>query len=296
MKINTLADGEQLKKYHVALLVNKGTSDKPEWVQIEKSTDNTITMNAETEDRDYIVDVNPTTILTKYKPSLSEPITLYKGNPDYEFFWSKFYNMDVGSSAVSEILVVFMNEEPVSGKFNAWKCSCACVCDNLNPVDSTLTFTINFNGTVAKGYVEVDDSGNPSFTEGTASAGTDSSDDTSSSSDSGSSDDASGTSDSDSTATTEAATPVFTNTLSDVSYTTGGTADALDGSATVSDGGTVTYKWTDSDGNELSTEATYTPDVTTAGTKTVTVTATNTLGDSTATASQTFTITVADSN
>lgn len=263
MKINTLAEGEQLKKYHVALLVNKGTSAKPEWVQIEKSTDNTITMNAETEDRDYIVDVNPTTILTKYKPSLSEPITLYKGNPDYEFFWSKFYNMDVGSSAVSEILVVFMNEEPASGKFRAWKCSCACVCDNLNPVDSTLTFTINFNGTVAKGYVEVDESGNPGFTEGDAPA--------------------------------DAETPVFKNTLSDVSYTANGTAAALDGTATVSDGGKLTYKWTDSDGTELSAEATYTPDITSEGTKTVTVTATNTLGESTASASQTFKITVAAS-
>lgn len=164
MKINMLAKGEQLKKYHVALLVNKGTSEKPEWVQIEKSTDNTITMNAETEDRDFIVDVNPTTVLTKYKPSLSEPITLYKGNPDYDFFWSKFYNMDVGSAAVSEILVVFMNETPTDNSYAAWKCSCACVCDNLNPVDSTVTFTINFNGTVAKGSVVITD-GVPVFTE-----------------------------------------------------------------------------------------------------------------------------------
>lgn len=165
MKINTLAKGEQLKKYHVALLVNSGTSDTPDWVQIEKSTDNTITMNAETEDRDFIVDVNPTTVLTKYKPSLSEPITLYKGNPDYEFFWKKFYDMDVGSNAVTEILVVFMNDEAGADKYKAWRASCVVVCDSLNPVDSTLTFSINFNGTISKGYVEVT-GGKPTFTEG----------------------------------------------------------------------------------------------------------------------------------
>jgi len=166
MKINKLADGEQLKKYHVALLLNNGTAAEPDWIQIEKSTDNTITMNAETEDRDFITDTTPTTILTKYKPSMSEPVTLYKGNPDYEFFWKKFYKRAVGASAETEILVVFMNEEPADGKYEAWKCSCVCVCDSLNPVDSTLTFTINFNGTILDGTVSVDAvSGKPTFTE-----------------------------------------------------------------------------------------------------------------------------------
>lgn len=194
MKINTLEKGEQVKKYHVALLLNSGTSENPSWVQIEKSTDNTITMNAETEDRDFIVDVNPTTVLTKYKPSLSEPITLYKGNPDYEYFWKKFYKMDVGNSAVTEILVVFMNEtgEKNTDAYEAWKCECACVCDNLNPVDSTLTFTINFNGTVSIGYVTVgSEDGIPTFSETEPEASSASSDSTSSdtsSSDSTSSD------------------------------------------------------------------------------------------------------------
>lgn len=167
MKINKLGTGEQVKKYHVALLVNKGTKVSPSWVQIEKSTDNTVTMNAETEDRDFIVDTNPTTILKKYKPSMSEPVTLYKGNPDYEFFWGRFYKMSAGAAAESEILVVFMNEEPEDGKYEAWKCDCVCVCDNFNPVDSILTFSINFNGTVETGTVSVGEDGAPAFTKTT---------------------------------------------------------------------------------------------------------------------------------
>lgn len=168
MKIHTLSEGEQLRKYHVALLVNKGTSASPEWVQIEKSTDNTITMNGETEDRDFIVDEQATTVLTKYKPSLSEPITLFKGNPDYEYFWDMFYNTNVGSKATGEILIVFMNETTTGDTetaYLAWKCGCTFVCDNLNPVDGTLTFTINFNGSIAKGSVTVNTSGEPTFTE-----------------------------------------------------------------------------------------------------------------------------------
>ncbi len=167
MKIHTLSEGEQLRKYHVALLVNNGTSASPTWVQIEKSTDNTITMNGETEDRDFIVDEQATTVLNKYKPSLSEPITLFKGNPDYEYFWDLFYNTKVGTNATSEILVVFMNETDgtETTSYKAWKCGCTFVCDNLNPVDGTLTFTINFNGSIAKGTVTVSTSGEPTFSE-----------------------------------------------------------------------------------------------------------------------------------
>ncbi len=167
MKIHTLSEGEQLRKYHVALLVNNGTSASPTWVQIEKSTDNTITMNGETEDRDFIVDEQATTVLNKYKPSLSEPITLFKGNPDYEYFWDLFYNTKVGTNATSEILVVFMNEtdDTETTSYKAWKCGCTFVCDNLNPVDGTLTFTINFNGSIAKGTVTVSTSGEPAFSE-----------------------------------------------------------------------------------------------------------------------------------
>ncbi|WP_147612326.1 hypothetical protein [Treponema pectinovorum] len=167
MVIHTLAKGEQVRKYHVALLVNKGTKESAEWVQIEKSTDNTITMNAETEDRDFITDEQATTILTKYKPSMSEPITLFKGNGDYEYFWDKFYNGAVGSNATTQILVVFMNEEK-SAAYQAWLCDCVLVCDNLNPVDGTLTFTINFNGTIEKGTVTIKSDGVPTFKNNTS--------------------------------------------------------------------------------------------------------------------------------
>lgn len=167
MKINTLAEGEQLQKYHVALLMNKGTSAAPSWVQIEKSTDNTITMNAETEDRDFIVDKSPTTVLKRYKPSLSEPVTMFKGNPDYEMLWEDFYKQKVGSAAVHELLVVFMNEtaEGSGGgtEYKAWKYEAAFVLDNLNPVDGIMTVTINCNGTVDLGTVSVAD-GTPTFT------------------------------------------------------------------------------------------------------------------------------------
>ena len=91
-----------------------------------------------------------------------------------------------------------------------------------------------------------------------------------------------------------ASEPVFENTLEDVTYTTSDTAASLDGTATVTDGGTITYSWKDEEETELATTATYTPDISEAGEKSYTVTATNTLGTSSASVSQTVKVTVTE--
>ena len=154
--------GTMIKKYHVALFLNGGTPTELEWKQIKKSTDNTITMNAETQTFDYITDEAPTTEINRYAPSLSQPITMYKGEPDYEFVFDKFFNQAVGADAHSEILIVFYGAND-SSAYKAWKASCILQIDNMNPVESTITATITFNGTTEKGTAVVTD-GVPVFT------------------------------------------------------------------------------------------------------------------------------------
>ena len=131
-----------------------------------KSTDNTITLNAQTAERDFIVDHAPTTIIERYSPSLSEPLTLVKGEGDYDFLWKKFYELPVGAKAKGKMLIVFYNEEEKAGgksKFKSWLCNVLFTFDNLNPVDGTLTVNTNINGTITKGTCEV--AGNvPTFT------------------------------------------------------------------------------------------------------------------------------------
>ena len=157
-----LDEGTMIKKYHVALFLNGGTTDVLDWKQIKKSTDNTITMNAETQTFDYITDEAPTTEINRYAPSLSQPITMYKGEPDYEFVFDKFFNQAVGADAHSDILIVFYGADD-SSAYKAWKASCILQIDNMNPVESTITATITFNGTTDKGTVVVTD-GVPVFT------------------------------------------------------------------------------------------------------------------------------------
>ena len=93
-----------------------------------------------------------------------------------------------------------------------------------------------------------------------------------------------------------AATPVFAHSLANANYTAGGTATALDGTATVTDHGNITYAWEQKkNGGTVvanGSNATFTPVITTAGVYTVKVVATNTKGSATATATQSCMITV----
>lgn len=160
-----LTAGTMIKKHHVALFLNTGTEPSPVWKQIKKSTDNTISMNPETMTFDYIVDESPTTEIDRYSPSLSQPITMYKGEDDYEYIFGKFFDQAVGADAHSQILIVFYGAD-VTTSYKAWKCDCVLAMDNMNPIESTITVNITFNGTTDTGTVAVS-AGVPTFT-GTA--------------------------------------------------------------------------------------------------------------------------------
>ncbi|MBS7265280.1 MAG: hypothetical protein KIG83_02195 [Treponema sp.] len=169
-----------VKKHQIAPFLNKavgsdGLVDKstPGWMRICMSTAFDLNMNPETEDRDYICDEAPTTELKQYKPSFNTPLVMHKNEPDYEFIFGKFFNQDAGDKAKSELLLVFF-QEPVDSAdtpthFKAWRVDCTIILNDLNSVDSTLSFDTNFAGTIKKGYVTISE-GAPTFTEGTYSA------------------------------------------------------------------------------------------------------------------------------
>lgn len=154
----------RVKKHHVWYFFNNGTTETPDWVRIEKSTESTITMNGETEVFDYIADESPTTVLSRYAPGFSHPVTAYKGNPDFEMLFDLFYNMQLDAKANKDFLIVFMNEEPESEKWAAWAGNALLVVDSADWVAGIVTVSVTTNGTVKKGTVVITD-GEPVFTE-----------------------------------------------------------------------------------------------------------------------------------
>lgn len=152
-----------IKKYQVKLFLNVGTTAVPKWVRITKSTDNTITMNPETKDYDFIADESPTTEIERYKPSLNQPVTMYKGQADYEYLFGKMYQLAVGDDAKAQILIVFSAHGTTAAKY-AWKANCLITIDNMNPVDGTITAKIDVNGTIYRGTISGDSEDAPIFT------------------------------------------------------------------------------------------------------------------------------------
>ena len=157
-------DGTKIKKFHNLVFINGGTPTVYDWKQIRKATDNAVTMNAETTEYDYIVDESPTLVLEKYKPGMSLPITMYKGEADYEYFYDKYYNLKTGADAESKILLVDYAHGTTS--YNAWLADCVVVIDSMNPVESTITANITMNGTIVQGTATVT-AGVPVFTAAT---------------------------------------------------------------------------------------------------------------------------------
>lgn len=160
--------GTMIKKFHVALFINIGTDSVPVWKRIKKSTDNTISMNPEMLNFDFIDQEAPTQEVDRYAVALSQPLTMYKGEDDFEFFFDKFFNQAVGADAHVQGLVVFYSHQTAANTYKAWKADCVLAIDNMNPVASTITANINFNGTTDKGTAAVT-AGVPVFT-GTVSA------------------------------------------------------------------------------------------------------------------------------
>lgn len=140
-----------VKKHLIGLFLNEGTSSVPVWKRIKKSTELTISMNPETEDFDYIADENPTTELIKYKPSIDQDLTMYKGESDYEMMWPYFYETRTGSKAHKECLIAFMQEGNPETGYSAWKTDSVISVQDLNAVESKLNFQVLFGGDLKKG-------------------------------------------------------------------------------------------------------------------------------------------------
>ena len=166
-----------IKKHQIGLFVNTATSGTASWARIKKSTKLTISMNPETEDVDYIADESPTTELKQYKPAISQPLKMIKDEPDFEAVWSKFFDLKTGEEAKMEVLVVFIFDKDGSGataKYKAWKTNALVTFNELNGVDSELSFDINFGGTIERGTCTLTGTApdySPTFTAGTATSG-----------------------------------------------------------------------------------------------------------------------------
>lgn len=167
---------ELIKKHKIAVYVNGGTSETPDWVRIKKATEFTRAMNPSTEERDYIADEHPTTELMDYKPSEDLSITTYKGEADFDLLYKLYKERAVGEDAKREFMLVYMFDSSTvtdsstsesTTYYYADKTEATIALNELNTSGSTISATVYENGTATTGYAQFDADGKITFTAGT---------------------------------------------------------------------------------------------------------------------------------
>lgn len=154
-----------VKKHMIGLFLNNGTAFK----RIKKSTTLTLSMNPEENDYDYIADENPTTEVDRYKPSIDQDLTMFKGEDDYEMIWPYFYNRKTGADAHTTCMIVFMQEPVEGGGYKAWQTDSVISVQDLAAVDKKLDFKVLFAGDITTGKATMT-AGVPTFTADTPAA------------------------------------------------------------------------------------------------------------------------------
>lgn len=154
--------GTMIKKYMVGIFIDTSEGgDGTGYKRIKKSTELEIATEANTEEFDFIANVNPEELLKNYKISLAQDLVMIQGEEDFEYFFDKFYNLPKAPEVKAKAMIVFMFKGDKTSGYKAWETTANVMFDNMNGVDGKLNFTLNF-GDIALGTATMAD-GTPTF-------------------------------------------------------------------------------------------------------------------------------------
>ena len=137
--------GTMIKKYMVGIFIDTSEGgDGTGYKRIKKSTELEIATEANTEEFDFIANVNPEELLKNYKISLAQDLVMIQGEEDFEYFFDKFYNLPVAPEVKAKAMIVFMFKGDKTNGYKAWETTANVMFDNMNGVDGKLNFTLNF--------------------------------------------------------------------------------------------------------------------------------------------------------
>ena len=154
--------GTMIKKYMVGIFIDTSEGgDGTGYKRIKKSTELEIATEANTEEFDFIANVNPEELLKNYKISLAQDLVMIQGEDDFEYFFDKFYKLPVAPEVKTKAMIVFMFKGDKTNGYKAWETTANVMFDNMNGVDGKLNFTLNF-GDITLGNAKMS-AGTPTF-------------------------------------------------------------------------------------------------------------------------------------
>ena len=77
------------------------------WVRIKKSTTYSLAFNPQTKTFDFISSDNPEEEIDSYQPALSQSLTMFDDEPDFETVFDMAYHLPTGGAAHRNVLLAF---------------------------------------------------------------------------------------------------------------------------------------------------------------------------------------------
>ena len=167
--------GDLVKKTKVVpFLGNSYDMEKQDWTQIKKSTAFSLSLNPQTKTFDFISSEQPEEEIDSYQPSLSQSLTMFKGEPDYQTIFDMVYELPTGEKAHRPALIVFYQEKAAfsagDGKtetvYKAWWVDSLVKLNQMDTPNEQIDFDLAFNE-IKRGAVRIMKNGMPWFAEGT---------------------------------------------------------------------------------------------------------------------------------
>lgn len=131
--------------------------------------------NPQTKTFDFISSEQPEEEIDSYQPSLSQSLTMFKGENDYQHIFDMLFELPTGEKAHRDVLLVFYQEEATYSPeeegtpkicYKAWKVDSLVKVNQMDTVNEQIDFDLSFNN-IVRGAVEVGENGKLAFTEGT---------------------------------------------------------------------------------------------------------------------------------
>ncbi|PKM65989.1 MAG: hypothetical protein CVU86_06965 [Firmicutes bacterium HGW-Firmicutes-11] len=163
----------KVKRSQFAAFLNTGTLAVPVWSRMGKGiTEQSIAYNPNVVTEQFIDEDNATNMLESYAPSISTPQTAYAGNAVFDFVDAMRQNRAIGSSAETEVLLVYLYDSEVIidvTHYKAEKNACTISIEEFGGAGGeslSITYNIGLNGDPVLGTVTIT-AGAPTFTAAT---------------------------------------------------------------------------------------------------------------------------------
>ena len=87
--------------------IDKSKTSSPAWVQLKKSTTYSLAFNPQTKIFDFISSENPEEEIDSYQPALSQSLTMFDDEPDFDLIFKMAYHLPTGGKAHRNVLLAF---------------------------------------------------------------------------------------------------------------------------------------------------------------------------------------------